>query len=469
MTTDRELSSIMNSGELATAYLGGTTSDDKVQIKSDLATIESDIVTLQDKHSTKIVYIRTEADFPTPALNADYGVIGITLEDNVLYFGDWVEVGATEPTLEIAYPLLFPRTNSAITFKNRLEWSMQYKYTGTGAFLRGLADIAGQAMRVTMNGVAFRGDDVDNTGGKEQALYDFQGTDGKYRIHETKTSHGDFYNLGIIEKATFDSIHSGFLGNYHGITFKGNSEVILQNFDYEGGINVVPTLKPAMINTEGILGTFQLAEGISQIGSNEVLFDLQHTHTGGLSGGTFVTGTVVQGTGDTFTPTSSNQGTFKHIFLGNGIISDSTVNGSFFWSGNATETLVGLGNQNVWFKVLGTTVFETEDLERASVPVDNRILFTLESQKELTTYVNISAISSGQTPRLEFTIFKNGVQVLKGGQPVVFEFEANPQDPTPGGITIPLAIVDADYIELYGRNTTNTQGFTVVNGAFITN
>lgn len=415
---------------------------------------------LEEVTSQKIVMVRTPSDFPTPVGGES------SLEDNTLYYCDWTEFGSSKPTMDISFALRFPNTNSTVRITGRNGWNMQFRYTGTGSFLRGSATVAGQEIRLRFNDIAFTGDDVLNVGGKNQRLYDFQGTDGKYRIHETTTSHRDWYDLGIIEGATFDSIHSGFLGNNNGITFKGNGEIILQNPDYEGGVNV-SALKPAMINTEGVIGTFQIAEMITQIGTNETLFDLQHTHTGGLSGGTFMTGTIIQGEPNIFTPTSNTNKTNNHIFLGNGVIPDSSVNGSIFWSNNSTSTTVT--TQNVWVKVAGTTIFESEDLERVSVPQDNRLQFSLESEKILTTHINISAISSNQTPRLEFTIFLNGVQILKSGQPVVFEFEVNTVDPVTGGITIPLQLNDGDYIELYGRNMSNIQDFTVVNGAIITN
>ena len=170
---------------------------------------------LEEVTSQKIVMVRTPSDFPTPVGGES------SLEDNTLYYCDWTEFGSSKPTMDISFALRFPNTNSTVRITGRNGWNMQFRYTGTGSFLRGSATVAGQEIRLRFNDIAFTGDDVLNVGGKNQRLYDFQGTDGKYRIHETTTSHRDWYDLGIIEGATFDSIHSGFLGNNNGITFKG--------------------------------------------------------------------------------------------------------------------------------------------------------------------------------------------------------------------------------------------------------
>jgi len=120
-----------------------------------------------------------------------------------------------------------------------------------------------------------------------------------------------------------------------------------------------------------------------------------------------------------------------------------------------------------WVKVLGTT-FEWI-FERASMPLNNRLLFSnREDQKwVIATSISIVRWAWSWSPTFEFSMFKNDWQILINGIHTVGSAETGSWTAANISIITPDEIQDTDYIELYARNITNTANVLVQNGTIL--
>lgn len=121
-----------------------------------------------------------------------------------------------------------------------------------------------------------------------------------------------------------------------------------------------------------------------------------------------------------------------------------------------------------WTKIVGTT-FESE-LERASMPLDNRILFSnLELFRgTMGFYATVSkGTGAGGNQSYQFGLFRNGAQYLINTRAVSSTLNVSASVPSTVFLAVPVRAIDTDYFEIYVRNIDSSTNIIIESGSVI--
>ena len=255
----------------------------------------------------------------------------------------------------------------------------------------------------------------------------------------------DCATVGIIKDYTnFVMSDSAFL-NSGNLTFDGTIGTIgMSNCLFDCSTGSTALILPATLTVSRrfrvIYSSFVVLSGETGINVNAsatISSERYILDTVNFSGG----GTYISGIGHTDN---------KALFVNCVGITNTSTKGFMYMLNNATDTTIGVPNVNVWVKANGTTVSGTNS---KFTHTTNRLTYNGAFTNSFLVTINATLRSGGTNQLISIGVAKNGVAIDES-EGIIRTTTSNIEH---GGSTqAVLEMVSNDYVELYVRNTGNT-------------
>jgi hypothetical protein len=146
-----------------------------------------------------------------------------------------------------------------------------------------------------------------------------------------------------------------------------------------------------------------------------------------------------------------NQTSNKTLFTNCVGIQNTTTRGFYYMVNNATDTIIGLPNVNVWVKALGTTTADSNNSKFTHT--NNRLTYTGAFNTSFLVSVNTAVRSSISNQNISIGIAKNG-SILSNSEMTIRTSTSNQEHP--GSTQYQIDLVTNDYVELFVKNSQST-------------
>jgi hypothetical protein len=393
-------------------YLDDATSDvPKKILYSDFATsVSSNIAT------GNIVFVASKSDLPT----AVSGVI--TLQDSITYF--------ITTTVDLTGDRLVGGQNTSI-----IGGSSENCYLKSTGLSSSTALITSQYSLPLRNVSFTHGKVLDLDGDGVNTALDWFGIN--FVNCATIGTIKDYSNFVMGDSAFLNSSGMSFDGTIGTIAF-GNCL-----FDCTSGGTAITILSTATISRRFriIYSSFVTLSGETSInfstsasvGNERYILD-----TVSFSGG----GTYIAGVDQT-----SNKSLFTNC-VG---IQNTTTRGFYYMVNNTTDTPIGVPNVNTWVKALGTTTADSNNSKFTHT--NNRLTYTGAFNTSFLVSVNTAVRAAASNQNISIGIAKNGT-ILASSEMTIRTSTSNQEHP--GSTQYQIDLVTNDYVELFVKNTNQT-------------
>jgi len=132
-------------------------------------------------------------------------------------------------------------------------------------------------------------------------------------------------------------------------------------------------------------------------------------------------------------------------------IQNTTTRGFYYMVNNATDTIIGGSNVNVWVKALGTTTADSNNSKFSHS--NNRLTYSGAFNTSFLVTVNTAVRSGASNQNISIGIAKNGT-ILTNSEMTIRTSTSNQEHP--GSTQYQIDLITNDYVELFVKNSQST-------------
>ena len=132
-------------------------------------------------------------------------------------------------------------------------------------------------------------------------------------------------------------------------------------------------------------------------------------------------------------------------------IANTSTRGFYYMVNNTTDTPIGVPNVNVWVKALGTTTADSNNSKFTHT--NNKLTYTGAFNTSFLVSANTAVRSGASNQNISIGIAKNGT-ILANSEMTIRTSTSNQEHP--GSTQYQIDLVTNDYIELFVKNTQQT-------------
>jgi hypothetical protein len=132
-------------------------------------------------------------------------------------------------------------------------------------------------------------------------------------------------------------------------------------------------------------------------------------------------------------------------------IQNTTTRGFYYMVNNATDTIIGGPNVNVWVKALGTTTADSNNSKFSHS--NNRLTYSGAFNTSFLITVNTAVRSGASNQNISIGIAKNGT-ILTNSEMTIRTSTSNQEHP--GSTQYQIDLITNDYVELFVKNSQST-------------